>query len=436
MPDADEPERLPPPLSEPRTRIAKALNPFGVFPKPPAAWVKFLVDSKHLSPPTVKTYVYVVTLFLGYVQYRMQNQEPLLWYAWDKDLINGFFSILKTVAKPTSLINFRSGLTSVHHYLKSTGNRPADHIELMAEFDRQSANAHRERRKFIASEKNLSVREKGLLRQFYLDVYHNEDLWAEYNSVWQDIKYAISSERKVKPAISKKRLTFATSFMVCILTTCNFKRAGNLCLLEYQSTADALLQAFSRFKKNFPKEKIGRAPRRLDPSKCVPAVLPLKCSSKKGEPERLCVIRPRDIKALLYYCNYIRDFAPCNVSTDKFFITSKGRRLPKDVWYYLRKICERAGVRGLKGVTFNTLRRAIETENALSDSSVVSTHLGHSSSTVQQYYVIPDDRHAVKASFQLLGLLEQLGEADDGLTETATPLDNQVFLDLIISICL
>ena len=86
-----------------------------------------------------------------------------------------------------------------------------------------------------------------------------------------------------------------------------------------------------------------------------------------------------------------------------------------------------SGVSGLKGVTFNTLRRAAETENALSDSSIVSSHLGHSLRTAEQYYIIQDDRHAVKASFQLLGLLEQVGEADDSRTESVTPLQDQVF---------
>ena len=337
------------------------------------------------------------------------------------------FSRVLSKAKPSSLVNFYSGMTSVHHYLNSTGNRPQDHIELLADFDRQAASAHRQRRQYIASEKQLSVREKGLLRLFYLEVYHNERLWDDYNNIVEDIKYAISSERKVKPAISKKKLTFATSFMLTIVTACNFKRAGNLGLLEYQSTSDSLLQAFSRFKKHFPKEKVGTAPRPLDPSKCVPAILQVKRSSKKGDPERLCVLRPRDIRALLYYCNYIRDFAPCNISTDKFFITAKGRCLPKDIWYYLSKICKISGASGLKGITFNNLRRAAETENALSDSSIASSHLGHSLRTAEQYYIIQDDRHAIKASFQLLGLMEQVGEADDGRTET--PLQDQVYFN-------
>ena len=81
----------------------------------------------------------------------------------------------------------------------------------------------------------------------------------------------------------------------------------------------------------------------------------------------------------------------------------------------------------MKGITFNNLRRAAETENALSDSSIASSHLGHSLRTAEQYYIIQDDRHAIKASFQLLGLMEQVGEADDGRTET--PLQDQVYFN-------
>ena len=218
----------------------------------------------------MKMYRYVVSLFLGYVQRRIPNQEPLLWYAWDKDLFRGFFSCLETVAKPSSLVNFYSGMTSVHHYLNGTGNRPQDHIELLADFDRQAASAHRQRRQYIASEKQLSVREKGLLRLFYLEVYHNERLWDDYNNIVEDIKYAISSERKVKPAISKKKLTFATSFMLTIVTACNSNALVTSAFLSISLRQTLCFRHFPVSRSIFQRKKLEQPPALWTPQNVFP----------------------------------------------------------------------------------------------------------------------------------------------------------------------
>ena len=124
-----------------------------------------------------------------------------------------------------------------------------------------------------------------------------------------------------------------------------------------------------------------------------------------------------------------------------------GRNLDRNVWYYLRKIGERAG---LKDLTFNELRRAVETENALSNRSVlpsaISAHLGHSAQTAKEYYIRPDDRHVAKTCYELLDMFQEIGEAEDvesqaesELTSDAEEkltqrLENQV--SLAMSVCL
>ena len=68
----------------------------------------------------------------------------------------------------------------------------------------------------------------------------------------------------------------------------------------------------------------------------------------------------------------------------------------------------------MKDLTFNTLRRAIETENVLSDDNLpaykalVSQHLGHSEKTAETYYRIRDSRNCVQASYKLLHIQELL----------------------------
>ena len=298
--------------------------------------------------------------------------------------------------------------------MQQEGFRPMDFIELNDRFLMMSSAAHKERKRAIAEAKGLSTKERGLLCRFYQECYHSPQFWGRFEQI-------VETGRQNNSAISSEDLAFATGFMIILLTAVNFKRAGNFSLLEEKPMEESLRQAFVDFKFRFSTEKVSNAGGRLDRQKCVPAVIDIPCSSKLGSPEKVVVLSPRDQRALLKYHKYVRPNGPTQPATTKFFVNARGRALNKDVWMYLRRVAEGAGI---CGITFNTLRRAIETENGVdktllpnsNDPDLVSNHLGHSSETAVQYYRIQDCRYAVQAANQLLLLLEEAGEGAQPLS--------------------
>ena len=254
---------------------------------------------------------------------------------------------------------------------------------------------------------------KGILFKFYTDVYHNEQNWADYNSLIARIKASISSGEIIR--ISVNDLVFATGLNMAVITANNFKRAGNMALLEGVSTIAAINKAYTDFKFRFPEESVKNSSRRLNRAKCVPAVFYVENSTKKNAKEGFALFRPRDQLCLLNYYKYVRRAAPADVITSKFFFNSNGDALNRNVHYFLEKLGEK--VNFSIPLTFNVLRRAVETENMLGDKSIlpgsskaVSSHLGHSSQVAEEYYVREDDRHVAHDSYSTFLVFEEVGE--------------------------
>ena len=176
-------------------------------------------------------------------------------------------------------------------------------------------------------------------------------------------------------------------------------------LLEADSSILALKAAQKTFKKRFPGESFVTAAKKLDRKKCEPAVLRIGKSSKKGLRQDLVLLHARDINAMILFHEHIRPNAPAKVKTSRFFFNSMGSSLGKDVWYYLKATCKKAGV---VDVTFGALRRALEVENFLQGSKVVSSHLGHTLDMAKEHYVTRDSRHAISAANRILGMIEDL----------------------------
>ena len=64
----------------------------------------------------------------------------------------------------------------------------------------------------------------------------------------------------------------------------------------------------------------------------------------------------------------------------------------------------------------NVLHVLMETENVLDaepGASGVSQHLGHSTSTRDEYYVQEDERHHIQAAFRLWSKLQAIGKMKD-----------------------
>ena len=397
-------------VSPSRDTIARALNPNNIFPDPPAHFDNWLETNKNLRRPTRKLYKYCIRKLLGFILHLMPDQEPSIWYAWDPKLISLFFSVLKPHVAPSSLPNFHSAFQCLRLYMLRQGNRPDDYADLYANFAGEAQVAQRARRDYIRDEKFLSTKEKGVLKKFFLEVYHSAQIWEDFNQKIKRMKKQKAAGQGVT-RLTAEELTMATGFMICLITATNFKRAGNFALIESEPAYKSLNQAFCDFKFRFPEEKVDKAPLILDPEKCVPAVIDIPQSSKKGDHERLVILSPKVVRALLFFHKFVRKYAPIDVKTTKFFFNAKGAPLGKDVYFWLRKITSRVG---MKDLTFNTLRHAIETENLLHDDNMsaykalVSHHLGHSEKTAEQYYRIRDSRDCVKASYRLLHIQEIL----------------------------
>ena len=391
------------PTTKPERKLGQsvriALNPSGVFPNVPWAFCKWLLDEKGVSNATKGLYKHCVGNFLGYVANKYANQETSLYYAWDVNLVTSFFKILQTVVLPSSIVNYCSALASVRSFMRLNGNRPADFADIQNRFELLSTKISRNRRSYVAEAKAASIKEHGVLRRFYLQVYHSVTYWKRYRAIVR----AARNGKKLTPA----DLTFVNGLMIAATSPTNFPRSGNIGLLEANTAFAALETALTNFKTLHPQKKIFGAPRRLDREFCSPAVLPIGICSKTLTRQDLVLLRPRDVQALLNYHQIIRPNAPMEVKTDKFFFNSLGDSLNKDIWYYLRAICKPVG---LPDITMGTLRRAIETENSLKESDAVSSHLNHTGKTADVYYIIRDPRHSVKAASDLLRIVEDLGE--------------------------
>ena len=387
---------------------------------------------KGLAEATKKLYGYVTSKFLGFQKYVMPDQEPSLWYVWDEKLCSLFFDLIRPAVPPNSLTNFYSGLACVRLYMKLTGNRPDDYMDLFSNFAMEASVAQKERSKYIAAEKAKSTKEKGILGHFFLGVYRKAENWADFHALIERLKAASDNVR-----VTSSELTMATGLLVCALTASNSKRAGNYALIEAEPAFKSLNQAYADFKFRFPDDDLSCAPKRLDRRRCVPAIIEIPVSSKVGRAESMCVLSPVDQLALLDYHRYIRKHAPTEVTTTKFFFNRKGQSLGKDVCFFLQKMTKKAGI----NTTFNTLRRAVETENVLnkskpgssepSSSAAVTSHLGHSESSAEKYYRIQDNRHVVQGSSETLRLFEEVGLKSMKPTErndsVKTLWDQQVF---------
>ena len=292
--------------------------------------------------------------------------------------------------------------------MRLNGNRPDDFSNLLEKFALQLRLAQQERNLYIAEAKVGSTKEEGLLRRVYLQIYHSEEHWRRLHEIFSRLRNSGSK-------VTVKELTFLNGLLGFVVLAPNPLRTGNLNLLESAPMEKALAQSLGEYRKKFPDEDINKAPRRLDRSKTIAAVVRIPVGSKTGQPVDLVILRPRDQEALLMYHRYVRTNPPSEVKTTKFFFNTKGGQLGKDVLFYLRQTAMKSGI---KGFTINSLRRAAETENALldnfpSDKTITSTFLGHSEATAKKFYFIEDERHVVKAASRLLFFLEDAGEKEE-----------------------
>ena len=379
-------------------------------------------DERELAEPTCNLYAHCLRRYLRFFKYNCK--EPTAWAVWNLKQARLFFRFMRDVVKTpaTSMINYHSALTSARLFMQLKGKKPANYLDLLASFEIYAANENRRRRVHIEKRKDELTDGSSVLKSFYLRAYHNEEEWAEWHRLISFLKSPPILPFRLTPV----ELSRANGLMLACVIAPNMMRASNCALIENKVAVKALKEAYVKFKAENPDVSINEAERRLDRTQCCPAVFHVAESAKKGGKEGFAILRPRDQLALLNYSKYIRKFAPSPVKTTKFFFNSKGEGFGRFILSSLKALSKRAKI---KGLTFNMLRSAVETENALrSDShqSSVTSHLSHSRKVADKYYVIRDERHVVQGSHEILRLLEDIGESED----TAMPAGTKSLADV------
>ena len=226
--------------------------------------MKWCSEEKGLSTHTINLYKYCLTQFLGFVKHTFPKQDASLYFAWDINLCKRFFAKLKTACRPGSVINYHSSLSNARLFYRLRGNRPSDYLDLTARFVLLSSTAHQERRIYTEKEKVAkSGNERGLLVDLFLKVYHSSELWDQFHQIVRDA---------ADLGVTATQLTFALGLLITVLAVPNCMRAGNMNLLEADSSILALKAAQKTFKKRFPGESLVTAAKKLDREKCEPAV--------------------------------------------------------------------------------------------------------------------------------------------------------------------
>ena len=376
----------------------------GVLPNPPRDFIVWLSEVKGLAKPTVKTYLVETRQFLGFVQQKARRTARLE-DAWDVPLCQRFFKAISLIFAPTTVTNYHVTLTIVREFLQLQGRRPANFQDVRETFRLLNKSSRKKKRSHLMSQKVKRASKPSLLAAYYQDVYHNDNFWKKFNCIIRKTKAKIRKGEQVR--FRRNEVTFLTSFCLCLVTATNFKRTNNLALMPHEQARFALNNALCSFRQRNPDVSTSSLPRCLDTKNCIPAVIEVPDSAKKGEVEFFCVLNARDQKALLEYEEYVRKNLRPSVSY--FFVNRKGKSLSGTAGYYFKWIGRRVG---MKDLSVSALRAEMETENFLESEKAaqISAHLGHSKSTAAEYYVSRDKRHAVAASVGMMGILEEHGE--------------------------
>ena len=424
QPDVGEPSNL----RRGPGAIGLALLPEGNIPYAPTLFKTFLRD-KGVSESTFKGNNYCIRNFFAWLKSCNPGTVPSLWSAWDVGIVKQFFAALKPVVDPTSLPCYHGALTNARLCMRHNGLKPDNWSDVDAVFKMLTNAAHKARSAVIAERKDFSKQEKNVLQRFWLDVYHSPSRWAWYNGIVKRCQDQEVENSVVEP-LTKEEFTEALAHCISLTTVPNCKRAGNLRLIEGQAFVKSLQEAYAKFKADNPDETVDNADRRLNRFNCHAATVDVSQGTKTMRKETFVILRPRDQKALLEFFRYIRPNGPSKPTTTKFFCNSKGDPLGKDVWVYIRKSAEKVGI---NGVTFNTLRRAIETENALFShydprKGRVTRALGHTAFIARKHYEMQDCRQSVQDANEVEIIWETIGEADEVQVESLDTLLQQVIM--------
>ena len=288
--------------------------------------------------------------------------------AWNRNLTIKFYKCIKSLFKPSTVLNYHSALTVLRDYLQLQGLRPKNYLDLKEEFRLAMRKALKDKNEYVKVVKHSRKDSRQMLSDFYRKILHNSTLWERYEKLVKIVRDATQIGANIQ-RLSCGDFHFCTSFMLCLPIAYNLKRTGNHSQIKLKAAKSALNDALAAYQRANPKAKIASLPRRMDVTTFVPALFSVTASKKKSDIETFCILHPKHILALLNYAEYIRNYAPSEPLADTFFINSRGRPLGDHVTYFVDRIGRAAKIEGLK---ISTLRSLIETENYLTQSNAAA----------------------------------------------------------------
>ena len=381
------------------------------MPAVPDDYIYHIRNEVGLRESTIDSYSSECVKFLFFVQRRMKR-PAVLEDCWNYDLVRKFFEWLKKVVCSATVSNHHSCQKSIREFLKFHGRRPANFSEIDAKFKVLAKSARRSKRQYVQEKLVEKSSKRSLLGEVYRDVYHADPLRSWFHEFIEGLKISLEEDEEI--VIHPKDFALATAFMLIIIVAANFKRTSNLSMIPLNAAKRALNNALREFRRKNPGVSLSSLPRRLDQDNCVPAVIEIANSAKKGDIELICILSARDQKALLLYEEYVRKYCPVAPpqGDDHFFLSNSGQPLTgKQAGHLIHWIGEKCGIADL---TVSSLRAEIETENFVYVSeeaaNVSRVGLNHSIPTALEYYVSKTRRHAVSSSLRMNAMFEDCGE--------------------------
>lgn len=392
--------------------IAKKLSTTNLLPAPPG-WLKWLETGKCVAKTTAKLYSHCIRQFLGVMKILAPHKSPTLKMAWNVSLCSTFLDTMANIVNRSTLVNYQNALISARTYLRRLGKAPEDATNRMEDFRDSLKKAIRLKRIHVNQRKEEKQGSWGILWLFNRRIYYGIKLLQRFYKIADRFKLAKEENKDVRP-LSRLEWNFCNGYIMLILTGTNYHRSGNLALIEYEAAKREILRARKVLGKLCAKGlSVNLNGRHFDRRQCEPAVIKVEGGTKLGGVVKYVVLSPRDQDLMVKYFR-LRDNFPRPITTSKLFVNARGDSVAKNVSSYIYKIGKMVGI---KDFSCQMLRSLMETENVLDESNPerngVSTHMGHTTQTRQDFYVLRDSRHCVQASNRLLAKLEEIGDIEN-----------------------
>ena len=281
--------------------VAKELSNMELPPIPPGL-LRWLEKGKCIQENTIRVYSHVVSQFLAVMKITVPDKSATLRMAWDLALCNHFFETVSSFVCDSTLVNYHNALVAVRTYLKRVNQAPNNFGNLIDDFRTMQKCAIKKKKLYVNKRKESKQAHSGMLWLVYRRIYHNLKYVNRLYKIAERFHPRFKPETYVEP-LTKEELFFANAFIMFIFFINNFHRAGNLTQIEYMDAKRAVFQARRKLGKRYGDFDINLCDRRLDRSRCEPAVIRVDDAMKSGGVIKFVLLSPRDQDLI---CKYFR----------------------------------------------------------------------------------------------------------------------------------